>query len=94
MVTLGERGFHVLLGSLFVIAAAFETLAERFLSAWNPPRIGLLTVVVGLVWVARHAAWRSELGAERERVLADRIERLEHKLAALEDELEVRRRPL
>ncbi|MCC6785470.1 MAG: hypothetical protein IT457_21645 [Planctomycetes bacterium] len=94
MVTLGERGFHVLLGTLFLSAAIFETLAERHLAAWNPPTIGVLTLAVGLAWVARYAAWRAELMTERERVQDDRLERLERKIAALETELDSRRRAL
>lgn len=94
MVTLGERGFHLLLGTLFLLALAFETLAERHLPTWNPPQVGVLTLVVGLAWVARLTAWRAELQNERNRVLTDRIERLERKLAALEDDAMERRRPL
>ncbi len=93
MLSVGARSFHLVMGGLLVGAIVFENAMPDVLPAWRTPRIGLLTLVVGLVWVGRYAAWRGELDDERERVLADRVERLERALRAVEDELRERTRP-
>lgn len=93
MVTLGERGFHAVLGLSLLAAMAFDTLAKRHLPGWNPPQFGITSLAVAFFWVARYATWRAELNDERARVAADRIERLERKLAALDAELAEKRPP-
>ena len=95
MFSLGERGFHLWMGGLMVGAIVIENALPRILPIWRGPEIGLLTVVVGLVWVGRYAAWRAELDRERSRVLEDRIARLERAQRALEDDVRERlRRPI
>ncbi|MGE0142806.1 MAG: hypothetical protein AB7I19_06040 [Planctomycetota bacterium] len=93
MVTLGERGFHAVLGLSLLAALAFDTLVKRHLPGWNPPEFGITSLAVAFFWVARYATWRAELNDERARVAADRIERLERKLAALDAELAEQRPP-
>lgn len=95
MQSVGERNFHLLMGGVFLCAVILENALPEILPAWNPPQIGFVTFIVGLVWVGRYAAWRSELRAERERVLEARLERVEKLSQALEDDLRRQfRRPL
>ena len=95
MLSLGPRSFHLVMGGLMLASIVIENALPDVLPAWRMPNVGLLTLVVGLVWIGRYAAWRAELDAERQRVLADRIARLERSQRVLEDELrEHLRRPL
>ncbi|MBK8978961.1 MAG: hypothetical protein IPM29_23925 [Planctomycetes bacterium] len=87
-----ERNFHLLMGGVFVASIVAEQALAALLPTWNPPRLGFVSIVVGLVWVGRYAAWRAELDAERRRVLEDRIERLEARQRELERELRARHR--
>ncbi|MEY2980291.1 MAG: hypothetical protein ACO4CT_16305 [Planctomycetota bacterium] len=95
MHTLSERNFHLVMGSVCAVAVLLENVLPRILSAWNPPQLGFLTFVAGLVWVARYTSWRAELHDEGDRTLAARVERLEQLQRGLEDDLRERfRRPL
>ena len=90
MLSVSERNFHLVMGGVFFGSIVVEEAMTRILPAWNPPRLGFVAFIVGLVWIGRYAAWRAELQAEAHRVLEDRQERMERRLAALE-EAEVRR---
>lgn len=95
MLTIGERNFHLLMGAVFFVAVLGENLMPKLVPTWNPPQLGFLAFIVGLVWVGRYAAWRNQLRTERDLVLAERVDRLERAQRALEDDLRDRfRRPL
>ena len=92
MQTLDERKFHLLMGAVFLSAVILEEFLGSQATLWNPPRIGFVTFIVGMVWVGRYCGWRSELDAEQRRVLDDRLARQERRIDALEDELRAARR--
>ncbi len=92
MVSVGERSFHLLLGTLLVLSLLVGRYAHAWFPGWNPPQVDVITLAIGLVWVGRYAAWRGELGEETKKVADDRFTRLERRLDALEDELRARRR--
>lgn len=95
MLSVGERNFHLVMGAVFVGAIVLENALPKILTAWNPPQLGFLAFIVGLVWVGRYAAWRSELHDEKDRVVDERLDRLEKLHKSLEDDLRERfRRPL
>jgi hypothetical protein len=95
MLSVGERNFHLVMGGVFGVAIVLENALPSVLPTWNPPRLGFLAFIAGLVWIGRYAAWRSELHDERDRVLAARVDRLERHQKSLEDELRERfRRPI
>lgn len=95
MHTLSERSFHIVMASVCAVAVLLENALPRFLPAWNPPHLGFLAFVAGLVWIARYTSWRAELHDERDRTLESRVERLEQLQRSLEDDLRERfRRPL
>lgn len=80
-----ETGFHLLMGSLLFASTFVDRAIRAGFPAWNPPAVGLLTLVLGLIWVGLFAAYRIRLQHERERVLTDRLERTERRLAQVED---------
>lgn len=86
MRTLTETQFHTVMGVLLVGSLFLDEGARALLPTWNPPQIGLISFVLGLVWVGLFAAHRHTKAAERLLVAEDRLQRLENRLAALEDE--------
>lgn len=93
MFSLGEHGFHLLMGTL-LLGSTFLDRAMRAVSpAWDPPQISLLTLALGLIWVALFAAYRGRNLEDRLRVLEDRLERAQNRLEAHDVELSERRPP-
>lgn len=82
---MSERSFHLLMGALLFASTFLDRLVRSALPAWNPPVVSLLTLVLGLLWVAIFAGYRVRLIDDHVRVLQDRAERAERKIAALED---------
>lgn len=93
MVTLGERSFHVLMAVAFAASLGVDPLLKSLIPTWNPPTIGLLTLVLGLTWVALFSAHRVREAEAKHRVLEDRLERTERRVQAIDAELAERRRP-
>ncbi len=85
MQTLSESRFHLVMG----IAVAGSLFLDRgfraILPTWNPPDVGLVTLVLGLVWVGLFAAHRANEGRDVRTVVNDRLDRLQRRLDALED---------
>jgi uncharacterized membrane protein len=94
MTTLSERNFHVLMGALLLGSTILDRVLESATPSWNPPSVSLVTLAVGLVWVALFAGYRGRNIEQRMRVLEDRLERSERRVAAMDAELADRRRPL
>ncbi|MEM7202039.1 MAG: hypothetical protein AAF628_17355 [Planctomycetota bacterium] len=94
MFTLGERGFHLLMGALVLGSTLMDRILLSALPAWDPPVVSLLTLAIGLVWVALFAAYRGRNLEERMRVLEDRLERAQRRVDAHDAELAERRRGL
>lgn len=80
-----ERNFHLLMGALLLASLLLDRGVRGVLPSWNPPAVGLASLVLGLVWVGLFAAYRGRLLDDELRVLRDRAERSERKIAALED---------
>lgn len=90
--TLQENGFHALMAGLTLGSLFLEEVLVDNVPGWNPPQIGLLTLVLAWIWLARVGAFRLGNADDRIRVLVDRIERLERGQRAIEDE-QLRRGP-
>ena len=75
------------MGALLFASTFLDRIVRSALPAWNPPVVSLLTLAIGLVWVALFAAYRIRLLDEQVRVLRDRAERSERKISQLEDAL-------
>lgn len=82
---LSERTFHLLMGGLLFLSLVFDRVMRGVLPVWNAPQVGLLSLVLGLVWVGLFAAYRTRLLDDEIRILRDRAERAERKINALED---------
>lgn len=93
MVTLGERSFHVVMAVAFAASLGVDPLMKSLVPTWNPPAVSLVTLVLGLVWVALFAAHRLREMEAKHRVLEDRLERTERRVQAIDAELAERRRP-
>ncbi len=92
MYGLSERGFHLLLGGLLLGSTFLDRAARALLPSWDPPQVSLLTLAIGLIWVALFAAHRGKNLEDRMRVLEDRLERSEQRVEIHDVEL-ARRRP-
>lgn len=87
MTTIGEQSFHILMGALLLGSLFLDAVMRSLLPAWNPPQIGLVTFVLGLIWVGLFTAYRMRNAGDDLRVLRDRLDRVEGKLAAIDREL-------
>ena len=52
MLTVGERSFHLAMTALVLASTFLDRAMQAVLPAWNPPQLGLVTFVLGLIWVA------------------------------------------
>lgn len=86
MRTLGENGFHLLMGALLIGSSFLDPALRALVPTWRPPEVSFVTVVLGLIWVGRFTTSRIHDLADKLRVLEDRTERGERKIATLEDE--------
>ena len=87
MFSVGERSFHLSMLAMLIAALLLDNFIPDFLPDWRAPEVGILTFVIGLVWIGRYTAWRAELQDERTRVIEDRIARLDRLQRGLEDEV-------
>jgi len=94
MTTLGERPFHWLMGALFLGSTFLDPAMRTVTSAWSPPQVSLMTLVIGLIWIGLFAGYRGKNLEDRLRVLEDRSQRAERKIEALDLELTERHRPM
>jgi hypothetical protein len=69
--------FHLRMAALVVASLFVEHLAARHVPNWSSPQIGVITFVLGLVWVALTAFHHAKATQQRVRVLEDRVERLQ-----------------
>ncbi|MBM3973859.1 MAG: hypothetical protein FJ301_07140 [Planctomycetes bacterium] len=86
-----DTSFHLRMAALLVIALFVEHVAAQKLPLWNSPRIGVVSFVLGLAWVAL-AAWHHGKGAQaRIRALEAKVDRLQAHVDALTDDARARR---
>ncbi|MFM1874258.1 MAG: hypothetical protein RL398_3680 [Planctomycetota bacterium] len=86
-----DTNFHLRMAALLLGAMFLEYLAATRLHTWSAPQIGVVTFVLGLVWVAMTAFHHGRAQAEELRVLRDRVDRLSRQVEALEDDTRARR---
>jgi hypothetical protein len=91
MRSLTEPQFHVLMAVLVVASLLLDDQAPKLLPGWSMPQIGLVTFVLGIVWVALFAAHRFRNLQSRIEVLEDRLERTQKRADMLEDDARARR---
>jgi hypothetical protein len=87
MTALSEGNFHVLMGALLFASTFLDRAIAAVFPAWSPPGVGLVTLVLGLLWVGLFVGYRMRQHNDTLRVVADRLDRAERKIAALEAEL-------
>ncbi len=86
-----DTGFHLRMAALLVVALFVEHLAAERLPLWNSPRIGVVSFVLGLSWVALAAFHHARHQQERVRALEDKVGRLQAHVDALADDARARR---
>jgi hypothetical protein len=91
MINLSERGFHLLMGGLLVGSTFLDRAMQAVTPAWNPPPVSLVTLAIGLIWVALFAGYRGRNLEQQQRALAARVERAEQQVARHDYELAQRR---
>ncbi|MEZ5987603.1 MAG: hypothetical protein R3F30_00455 [Planctomycetota bacterium] len=81
---------HLLFAVLFIGSFFLDEQMRGLLGTWKDPSIGLLSYAIGIFWMASLLLDRLRAVEDRNRVLRDLVDRHEHKIRALEDELEAR----
>lgn len=86
-----DTTFHLRMAALLIASMFLEHLAATQLVQWSSPRIGIVTFVLGLVWVALAAFHHARTTQDRIRVLEAKVDRLTALTDALADDQRVRR---
>lgn len=86
-----DTNFHLRMAALLIAAMFLEHLASTRLEHWAAPDLGVITFVLGLVWVALTAFHHARATQERVRVLEARLERVTALAEALADDQRARR---
>ena len=94
MASLSERHFHLLMGALVVLSTFVDPVMRRVVPTWQPPEVGFLTMVLGMIWVGLFAGYRGKNLEDRMRVLEDRLERAERRIEQHDVELAEKRRTM
>ncbi len=88
---LQEPQFHGLMAVLILLALALEQEGPRFMPGLTIPKVGIVTLAIGLCWLALFAAHRIRNLHERLDVLEERLRRTTQRTDALEDDARARR---
>jgi len=86
-----DTNFHLRMAALVIASLFVEQLAAKHLPNWTSPQIGVITFVLGLLWVALFAAHHGQELQRRIRVLEDKLERTNQLAEMLADETRQRR---
>lgn len=86
-----DTAFHLRMAALLIASLFLEHLASTRIAHWSSPRIGVITFVLGLAWVALAAFHHARTTQDRLRVLEARLERLTALTDALADDQRARR---
>lgn len=82
-----ESNFHLLMGAALFASTFVDRAIRAAFPGWNPPEVSLLTLVIGLLWVAVFVGYRMRGQHDDVRVLRERVDRAEQRMAAMEDHL-------
>lgn len=86
-----DTAFHLRMAALLIPSMFLEHLAATRVAHWSSPRIGVITFVLGLAWVAMAAFHHAKATQDRVRVLEAKLERLAALTEALADDQRARR---
>jgi len=86
-----DTAFHLRMAALLIASMFLEHLAATRLTHWSSPRIGIITFVLGLAWVALASFHHAKVTQERIRVLEAKLDRLTALTDALADDHRARR---
>jgi hypothetical protein len=86
-----DKAFHLRMAALLIASLFLEQLATKHLPNWSSPQIGIVTFVLGLLWVALAGFHHARTMQNRLRVVEDRLDRLTAQADALESERRARR---
>ncbi|HEX6812938.1 MAG TPA: hypothetical protein VF384_15040 [Planctomycetota bacterium] len=86
-----DTAFHLRMAALLIASLFLEQLATKHLPNWSSPQIGVVTFVLGLLWVALFAFHHARTMQNRMRVIEDKLERLNAVTDALEGDRRTRR---
>ncbi|MCC7064077.1 MAG: hypothetical protein IT456_14805 [Planctomycetes bacterium] len=86
-----DLAFHLRMAAMVIFSMFLEHLAATRLPDWSSPRIGVITFVLGLIWVALFAWQHGNEQRERLRILERRLTELGERTENLEDERRARR---
>jgi len=86
-----DLAFHLRMAAMVIFSMFLEHLAATRLPDWSSPRIGVITFVLGLIWVALFAWQHGNEQRERLRILERRLTELGERTDNLEDERRARR---
>lgn len=86
-----DTAFHLRMAALVIGSLFLEQLASTRLPNWSSPRIGVVTFVLGLAWVALAAFHHARTMQDKVRVLEDKLDRLAARTDAIEHDRRSRR---
>ena len=83
---MSETRVHTIFGILFVLSFFGTEQIAKLLPTWNDPKVGLLSFVIGVLWLTMFFLGRAKPIVDEMKVVRDRLERIENRLQRLEDE--------
>jgi len=86
-----DAAFHLRMAALVVLSMFGEQLATNHLPNWSSPRIGVITFVLGMLWVGLFAWQHGTAQQDRIRVLEHKLDGLADRIDQLEEERRARR---
>jgi len=81
-----DAAFHLRMAALVVLSMFGEQLAATHLPDWSSPRIGVITFVLGMLWVGLFAWQHGTALHDRIRTLQGQLDALTARTDALEED--------
>ncbi len=86
-----DLAFHLRMAALLIFSMFLEHLAMTHLPNWSSPRIGVITFVLGLLWVGLFAWQHGTAQQARIEALRQQLEQLAARTDNLEEDRRARR---
>lgn len=86
-----DVAFHLRMAALVVLSMFGEQLAATHLPNWSSPRIGVITFVLGMLWVGLFAWQHGNALQERIRALESKLDAISARTDNLEEDRRARR---